>query len=69
MSGQARIEPRMLAKVRLGHVPPYATGRRLLRYVERVRAGDVAPEPARERQASRVHEWRKGVTGAYRGVF
>ena len=49
MSGQARIEPRMLAKVRLGHVPPYATGRRLLRYVEMVRAGDVAPEPARER--------------------
>ena len=51
ISGQARIEPRMLAKVRLGHVPPYATGRRLLRYVERVRAGDVAPEPARERTA------------------
>ena len=49
ISGQARIEPRTLAKVRLGHVPPYATGRRLLRYVEMVQAGDVAPEPVRER--------------------
>ena len=49
VSGQAQIEPRMLAKVRLGHVPHYAAGRRLLRYVEMVRAGDVAPEPGRER--------------------
>ena len=46
----------MLAKVRLGHVPPYATGRRLLRYVEMVRAGDVVPEPARERP-----EWKPVV--------
>ena len=49
VSGQAQIEPRMLAKVRLGHVPHYAAGRRLLRYVEMVRAGDLAPEPGRER--------------------
>ena len=49
VSGQAQIEPRMLAKVRLGHVPRYAAGRRLLRYVEMVRAGDLAPEPVRER--------------------
>ena len=49
VSGQAQIEPRMLAKVRLGHVPHYAAGRRLLRYVSMVRAGDVAPEPGRER--------------------
>lgn len=49
VSGQAQIEPRMLAKVRLGHVPHYAAGRRLLRYVEMVRAGDLAPEPVRER--------------------
>ena len=47
--GQARIEPRMLAKVRLGHVPHYAAGRRLERYVEMVRAGEVAPEPAADR--------------------
>ena len=49
VSGQAQIEPRMLAKARLGHVPHYAAGRRLLRYVEMVRAGDLAPEPGRER--------------------
>ena len=49
VSGQAQIEPRMLAKARLGHVPRYAAGRRLLRYVSMVRAGDVAPEPGRER--------------------
>ena len=49
VSGQAQIEPRMLAKVRLGHVPRYAAGRRLLRYVEMVRAGDLVPEPVRER--------------------
>ena len=47
--GQARIEPRMLAKVRLGHVPHYAAGRRLDRYVEMVRAGEVAPEAAADR--------------------
>lgn len=43
--GQARIDARMRAKVRLGHPPPYAAGRRLALYVEMVRAGDVAPEP------------------------
>ena len=46
----------MLAKVRLGHVPRYAAGRRLLRYVEMVRAGDLAPEPVRERP-----EWKPTV--------
>lgn len=61
ISGQARIEPRMLAKVRLGHVPPYATGRRLLRYVEMVRAGDVVPEPART--ACKGHNPYAGLAG------
>lgn len=52
--GQAQIEARMLAKVRLGHTPPYAAGRRLERYAEMVRAGDVAPEPARRPVRRRV---------------
>lgn len=67
--GQARIEPRMLAKVRLGHVPPYATGRRLLRYVGMVRGGDVAPAPARVPRRMRVRRRQEWVTPpAYRGL-
>ena len=74
ISGQARIEPRTLAKVRLGHVPPYATGRRLLRYVEMARAGDVAPEPARGLSNLRtprvqVREPRSVYTGLDVGAF
>ena len=65
VSGQAQIEPRMLAKVRLGHVPHYAAGRRLLRYVEMVRAGDLAPsgdagvraEPLRETVRDVMAPW------------
>ena len=67
VSGQAQIEPRMLAKVRLGHVPHYAAGRRRLRYVEMVRAGDLAPEPERERPERKPVE-RVCVPSLYAGL-
>ena len=66
--GQARIEARMLAKVRLGHPPPYAAGRRVARYVLMVRGGDVAPEPVRlPAHKPIIRRWRSSP-GLYRGL-